>query len=181
MGSLRKWLGMLLPMAMMRIQWPWCKPTAPASKGCAVGFGTDLMLKDLGLGARERLPRAGRDPVGWAGAQLVCGAQLDGELGGWTFLVCWEWCGRATASLHCLASNSSANLNSHSARCGRKFSTQRSGPGSDISVHFEIGVVMLYGNRHGHSGQSSLFTISERLIHDGFHEYDVDASIDVSA
>ncbi len=49
--------------------------TAPASKGYAGGFGTDLMLKDLGLAQENAAAVRACDAAGRPGAQPVRGAQ----------------------------------------------------------------------------------------------------------
>ena len=49
--------------------------TAPASKGYAGGFGTDLMLKDLGLAQENAMAVEGRHARWGHGAQSVCSTQ----------------------------------------------------------------------------------------------------------
>jgi 3-hydroxyisobutyrate dehydrogenase len=44
--------------------WPGVMPNAPASKGYAGGFGTDLMLKDLGLAAETAMSARSSTPLG---------------------------------------------------------------------------------------------------------------------
>jgi 3-hydroxyisobutyrate dehydrogenase len=44
--------------------WPGVMPQAPASKGYAGGFGTDLMLKDLGLAAEAAVSARASTPLG---------------------------------------------------------------------------------------------------------------------
>ncbi|HEY0295784.1 MAG TPA: 3-hydroxyisobutyrate dehydrogenase [Bordetella sp.] len=44
--------------------WPDVMPNAPASKGYAGGFGTDLMLKDLGLAAETAMSARSATPLG---------------------------------------------------------------------------------------------------------------------
>jgi len=44
--------------------WPGVMPNVPASNGYAGGFGTDLMLKDLGLAAEAALSRRAAIPLG---------------------------------------------------------------------------------------------------------------------
>lgn len=44
--------------------WPEVMPDVPASKGYAGGFGTDLMLKDLGLAAEAALSARAATPLG---------------------------------------------------------------------------------------------------------------------
>jgi len=44
--------------------WPGVMPNAPASKGYAGGFGTDLMLKDLGLAAETSMSARSSTPLG---------------------------------------------------------------------------------------------------------------------
>ncbi|WP_459618664.1 3-hydroxyisobutyrate dehydrogenase [Bordetella sp. 2513F-2] len=59
--------------------WPGVMPHAPASNGYAGGFGTDLMLKDLGLAAEAALAARSAVPLGELARNLYALHSQDGN------------------------------------------------------------------------------------------------------
>jgi 3-hydroxyisobutyrate dehydrogenase len=53
--------------------------TAPASKGYAGGFGTDLMLKDLGLAQENAMAVKAATPLGGLARNLYAAHSLAGH------------------------------------------------------------------------------------------------------
>ncbi|SFE26657.1 3-hydroxyisobutyrate dehydrogenase [Paracidovorax konjaci] len=59
--------------------WPGVMPNAPASKGYAGGFGTDLMLKDLGLAQENATAVKAATPLGGLARSLYAAHSLAGH------------------------------------------------------------------------------------------------------
>lgn len=61
--------------------WPGVMPAAPASRGYSGGFGTALMLKDLGLAEQSALSSSAATPMGSLARQLFQLHQQNGHAG----------------------------------------------------------------------------------------------------
>ena len=61
--------------------WPGVMPAAPASRGYSGGFGTALMLKDLGLAEQSALSSSAATPLGSLARQLFQLHQQNGNAG----------------------------------------------------------------------------------------------------